>query len=308
MSKDLVMEIGREDKLRRLPDGFLAPPDRQRPPKHRLPAGATDCHAHVFGPFDRYKLAAERHYSPAELPGERYLRMLDEVGLARGVLVQGGAHGTDCGAMLAALDLAPERLRGVVAVTPDVCDEMLADMNRRGVRGARFSLPPGGLGKGAVGFEALAPLAPRLAALGWHAQVQAPAATLMEALPDLLGHGLPIVIDHMALIDPDAGVGGSCMEALLEALESGRVWVKLTPYRLSTQAPGYEDVAPIHKAMVAACPERMLWGSDWPHVHMKADMPIVGALLNVFDVWVDDADLQQRILVDNPARLYGFGA
>jgi predicted TIM-barrel fold metal-dependent hydrolase len=287
-------------------DGYLDPPEHSRPPERAPPPGATDCHAHVFGPFERFPLASQREYTPLALPGERYLRMLDEVGFSRGVLVQGSAHGTDCRALLYALALAPERLRGVVLLTPKVTDEELEMMNESGVRGARFSQPPQGLFKGAVGFEMLAPLAPRLARLGWHAQVQTTCAHFMSLAPQLLSYGLPIVVDHLGLADVSRGVGDASFHGILRLLGEERIWLKTTPYRLSKLYPDYPDVAPFYRALLAANPERLLWGSDWPHVHMSADMPDVGHLIDLFDRWTGDETLRRQILVDNPALLYGF--
>lgn len=290
----------------RPPDGFLPPPAQSRQPRRPLPPGATDCHAHVFGPFDRFPLAPERHYTPAELPGARYLRMLDETGLSRGVLVQGGAHGTDCRAMLDALDQGGGRLRGVALAGAGIDDATLADMDARGVRALRFSRGPAGPGPGAIDFGTLPALAPRMAALGWHVQVQDHAGGLVEVLPSLLSHGMDVVIDHMALVDPTRGAADPVFTRLLRFLERERVWFKLTPYRASRLPPAYDDMRPFHLALLSASPDRLLWGSDWPHVHLRADMPEVGSLLDLLAEWTDDAHLLRRILVDNPAALFGF--
>jgi predicted TIM-barrel fold metal-dependent hydrolase len=287
-------------------DTFLAPPDHPRRPQHLPPVGATDCHAHVFGPFDRFPLAPERHYTPSELSGERYLRMLDDIGFSRGVLVQATAHGTDCGALLHALDRGGDRLRGIALLAPDVSDEDLWAMHRRGVRGARFSRPPGELTQGSIGFEVLESLAPRLAGLGWHAQIWTPCGFLASAAPRLTTLGVPLVVDHMGYFDVSRGVTDPSFQVLLRLLGEGRIWVKLGSFRLSKRYPDYEDVAPFHRALVAVNPERLLWGSDWPHVSMRADMPDVGHLVDLFDRWTGDEALRRRILVDNPARLYGF--
>lgn len=163
-------------------DACLPPLERVSRPKLAPPQGATDCHAHVFGPFDRFALAHNRPYTPAELPAQRYLGMLDEIGFSRGVLVQPAAHGTDCRGLLNALDLDPTRLRGIALIQPDVTDHELALMHARGVRGARFGRPPPGMTTGSIGFEMLVQLAPRLARLGWHAQIWAPCDELGNRL------------------------------------------------------------------------------------------------------------------------------
>jgi predicted TIM-barrel fold metal-dependent hydrolase len=286
---------------------YLAPPDPPQAPQKAAPAGACDCHAHVFGPFARFPLAAERPYTPAELPAERYLAMLNRIGFTYGVLVQPVAYKTDCRALLNALDLAPTRLRGVALIQPEITDEELQQMHLRGVRGARFSDPPPGLTQGAVGFEVLEKAAPRLAALGWHAQIWAPAHRLGGLVQRLESLGLPLVVDHMGYFDPRQGTDSPAFTELLQLLRHNRIWLKLTAYRLSAQYPDYNDLAPFHRAALEANPARLLWGSDWPHVHMMQDMPNVGHLVDLFDRWLDrDTALRKRILVDNPAALYGF--
>jgi 2-pyrone-4,6-dicarboxylate lactonase len=272
----------------------------RRPP----PPGATDCHAHVFGPFDQFPLAEDRHYTPPELPRDRYLQALDRLGFARGVLVQAAAYGTDCRALMHALD--GTRLRGVALITPDISDEQLIAMHRRGVRGARFSRPPPHMSKGSVGLEALEELAPRLVRLGWHAQVWMPCDELVTHAHWLMRLGLPLVIDHMGMFDPCRGVADSAFQALLRLLGRGAIWLKLIAFRLSRRYPDYEDIEPFHRAIIAANPERLLWGSDWPHVHMHAGTPDTGHLVDLFDRWTADDALRRRILVDNPAVLYGF--
>lgn len=280
--------------------------EHPRRPQCAPPAGATDCHAHVFGPFERFPLESERHYTPPELQVAHYLRMLDDLGFSRGVLVQPSAHGTDCRALLHALDLDAERLRGIAVITPDITDSALAEMHRRGVRGARFSRPPGALHKGFVGFEALAQLGPRLERLGWHAQILTSCDHLVSMASRLTAPGLPLVVDHMGLFEPARGVGDPDFQALLRLLGQGRIWIKLTPYRLSKRYPDYDDIAPFHQALLAANPERLLWGSDWPHVDMTEHVPDAGHLVDLFDRWTGDETLRRRILVDNPAALYGF--
>jgi predicted TIM-barrel fold metal-dependent hydrolase len=275
-------------------------------PKRPPPDGATDCHAHVFGPFDRFPLTRDRLYTPAELPGQRYLGMLDDLGFSRGVLVQPIAHGTDCAALLNALNLDPTRLRGVALIQPNVTDNELAIMHAHGVRGARFSRPPPGMMTGSIDFDALPQLAPRLARLGWHAQIWAPCAELVAALPELLELGVPLVIDHMGMFDTSRGVSDASFQSLLRLLGDGRIWLKLIAYRLSKDYSDYAELAPFHKALLKASPKRLLWGTDWPHVHVSAHTPDTGHLVDLFDEWTADAALRQRILVENPAALYGF--
>lgn len=290
---------------KKMSDRFLQPPEHPRRPEKTPPLGATDCHAHVFGPFERFPLRPDRHYTPAELTVERYLRMLDDIGFSRGVLVQGSAHGADNGALLHALSVAPERLRGVASITPKVEDRDLERMHDAGVRGARFIQIPGGSAKGAIGFEALKPLAPRLARLGWHAQLQAPVAELAALLPGLLGMGLTLVIDHLGLPVAGRGVNDPSFQQLLGWLRSGALWLKLTMYRSSDRYPDYSDMTPFLQACLEANPARLLWGSDWPHVQMTANLPDAGHLLDLFDQ-AATTDMRRQILVANPQALYQF--
>lgn len=288
----------------------LAPSDPLPPivspkrPRNSIPANACDSHAHVFGPYTRFPLAADRTYDSPELPVAAYLSMLDAIGFARGVLVTASAYGTDNRAMLHALRTSPSRLRGIAVLDHRTPLEEMARMHAAGVRGARFSEAPGFTGT--VGFDELDQMAPRLRELGWHAQVWHVLGLFIPMADRLLRHRVPLVLDHMALLNVAKGISGSSFQALLRLLGDGKVWVKLTAYRLSQQFPDYEDGRPFHEALVAANPDHLLWGSDWPHVHMTRQMPDDGHLVDLFDEWTGGDVLRTRILVDNPARLYGF--
>lgn len=284
----------------------LSAPAYERQARLSPPPGATDCHAHIFGPFDRFPLAPERHYDPPAVQAQHYLGMLDTIGIARGVLVQPSAHGTDCGALLHALDSDRSRLRGVAVVQQDVTHDALRDMHVRGVRGARFSQLPGELNKGFVDFAVLEKVASKLGDIGWHGQLLAFCDSLLAWMPRLTALGIPLVIDHMGLFDAQRGSTDPQFRSLVRLLGSGRIWLKLTPYKLSKRYPDYADVEPFHRELLAANPERLLWGSDWPHVEMAQHEPETGRLLQLFDRWTGDEALRRRILVDNPATLYGF--
>ena len=290
-------------------ESWLTPPDPPSPPRYQAPAGATDCHAHVFGPLARYPLAPGATYQTQDLPVPAYLGMLDRIGLARGVLVQPSAYALDNGALLTALAAAPDRLRGIAVARADVADHELATMQAAGVRGLRFSAIAGATGHrytGTVGFDDLLALAPRLRALGWHAQVWTQAELFDVAAARLLQAGVPLVLDHMGHFDVSAGINAPNFQTVLRLLGAGRIWVKLPVYRNSQQFPDYADCRPFHDALLTANPEQLVWGTDWPHVGLKRDMPDVGHLLDLFADWVTDDKLRRQILVENPARLYGF--
>lgn len=283
-------------------------PAAQSQPRRALPAGAWDCHTHVFGPYERFALAAERSYTPPPAPVEEYLAMLDRVGLAHGVLVHPSAYGLNHEAMLEALDRAGPRLRGTAVATSAVTDAELAAMHRRGVRALRFVETGGPGGQrfvGAVGLDEFPGLAPRMKELGWHAQLWATCDTVVAAAPKLLVAGIPLVLDHMARFDVARGTQDAAFQELLRLLAGGGIWVKLTPARNSKRFPDYEDVRPFHDALLRANPDRLLWGSDWPYLRMGDATPDAGRLLDLLEEWCGDDALRRKILADNPACLYG---
>jgi 2-pyrone-4,6-dicarboxylate lactonase len=280
-----------------------------RKPSRMLPALACDTHAHVFGPYDRFPLAAERRYTPPLAPFEDYLAMLDLVGLSRGVVVHAAANGFDCRGTLDALARAPQRLRGIVVVPVQTPDGELDAMNGGGVRGVRFTeiaAPTTPMPAGTLTLADLADWGPRLGELGWHAQIWANCQRFVDAAPALLRQDLPLVLDHMGYFNGASAVSDPAFQSLLNLLESGQIWVKLPVIRNSSRSPQYADVRPFHDALLRAAPDRLLWGSDWPYIGLNNDPPNVGALLDLFDLWVNDDALREKILVANPAALYGF--
>jgi predicted TIM-barrel fold metal-dependent hydrolase len=280
------------------------------PPKQKLPPRACDTHAHVFGPASRFPYAADRSYTPPDAPLAMYLGMLDTLGFERGVLVQGSAHGHDNAAMLDALERAPQRLRGVAVADADTPAAELRRWHALGVRGLRFNhfFRDGQLHyRGGVTLESAQVLAPVMRELGWHRQLWIDVKDLPDTVPALNALGLPVVIDHMGRTDARAGIGAPGFQSLLRLLGEGGCWVKLSgAHRVSDNAPDYPEARPLHQALVAANPERLVWGADWPHPRMQGPMPDAGHLLDLFFDWTPDASARQRILVDNPARLYDF--
>ena len=288
------------------------PPRAPSRPKIPLPAGACDTHAHVFGPAARFPYAADRSYTPPDAPLEKYLAMLDTLGFARGVLVQGSAHGSDNSAMLDALARQPGRLRGVAAAGADVPPAELRRWHALGVRGLRFNhfFRGGQLHyRGGVPLDDARVLAPVMQELGWHLQLWIDVKDLPETIPILQSLALPVVIDHMGRSDARAGPATPGFESLLRFVGAGACWVKLSgAHRISRVAPDYPDAKSFHEALVAENPDRLVWGGDWPHPRMEEEMPDVGHLLDLFTAWTPDAAIRRRILVTNPQRLYGFPA
>lgn len=281
-------------------------------PKIPLPPNACDCHAHVFGPAARFPYAAERSYTPPDAPLAKYLAMLGTLGFTRGILVQGSAHGADNSAMLDALARHPERLRGVAVAGADIAPATLRQWHAGGVRGLRFNhfFRGGQLHyRGGITLDAARVLAPIMRELGWHAQVWIDVKDLPDTVPILREFALPIVIDHMGRTDARAGTDTPGFQSLLRLVGEGGCWVKLSgPHRLSQNAPDYPEARPFHEALVAANPDRLVWGADWPHPRIEGTMPDAGHLLDLFQAWTPDPAIRRRILVDNPARLYDFAA
>lgn len=280
------------------PRAITSRPDWQPPP------GATDCHMHIFGPHARYPLSPGRSYTPPEALVAGYQTMLATIGLHRTVVVQPSIYGTDNAVTLDAVAaLGQERARAVVVVDASFGPDALAAMAAQGTRGVRFNAVSGN-GTPLAQLEALAG---RIAPLGWHIQVYAHAAQLLELEPILARLPVPVVLDHMGGCRAADGVEAPPFQALLRLLRGG-AWVKLCGYRASAGAP-YADIAPLAHALIEAAPTRCLWGTDWPHPSLTTpeQVPDDGHLLTLLGQWAPEAAQRQAILVDNPARLYGFG-
>jgi 2-pyrone-4,6-dicarboxylate lactonase len=292
----------------------IAGPDpAPKTPDLPTPAGACDCHAHLFGPKERFPYAEGRGYTPPDAPLEHYLAMLDALGIERGVCVQGNAHGYDNRAILEAVARTPQRLRAVGITDLRAGPDELQRWHAAGMRGLRFHLfhpdhRPGYV-RG-VGLDVFEALRPTMVDLGWHMQVWCD----WRALPDLAGtlkgiaRDMPVVIDHMLSIDAALGPDHPSFVTLRRLLGEGACWVKVSgAYRCSEACPDYADARLLHEALVATNPARLVWGTDWPHPQVPAEMmPNDGHLLDLFNAWTPDAGIRRRILVDNPARLYGF--
>jgi len=285
-------------------------PREPSPPRRPPPPGAVDSHTHIFGPDARFPPVGQQSYPPPAAPYEAHAAMLARVGISRGVIVQPGVYGQDCSAIVDALGRAKGALRGIGVADAEISDATLEAWHAAGVRGLRFVEVPdpkaGGRWAGSVGLDDLERMAPRLKALGWHAQIWADCGKIVAAAPLLRRLGIPIAIDHMARVQTAKSIDDHDFQALLALLAEGLIWVKLSLCRVSTQRPDFPDLRPFHDALVAANPEQLLWGSDWPHVNMGDAAPDVGHLLDLFDEWLGDDALRQRILVDNPTRLFEF--
>lgn len=290
----------------------LPPHAAHAAPAFAVPPLACDSHAHVFGPYARHPLAQDRSYTPDEFPADAFIAHLDRLGLARGVLVTGSASGLDNGAVLEALQRYPARLRGVAVPSPATTDGDLDRWHEAGIRGVRVNLfqrDGHAVYRNGVGLDVLEALAPRLARRGWHAQVWIHAPDLPALAPRLLRLGLPLVVDHMGRMATARGVDDPGFVHLRRMLERGEAWTKISGADRNTAGGcGYADVDPFARALLQANPARVVWGSDWPHINYydSAQMPDDGALLNLLARWLPDARERERVLVHNPAALYGF--
>jgi 2-pyrone-4,6-dicarboxylate lactonase len=293
-------------------DAPCPPPREPTRPVVATPPHACDTHCHVFGPAGQFPYAADRSYTPPDAPLSKYLAMLDTLGFERGALVQGSAHGRDNSAMLDALERHPDRLRGVAVADRDTPAVDFGTWDALGVRGLRFNhfFRDGQLHyRGGVPLDDAKILAPTLKDLGWHLQLWIDVKDLPDTIPALKEIGLPVVIDHMGRTDAQAGTNAPGFQSLLRLLGAGGCWVKLSgAHRVSHMAPDYPDARALHVALVKENPEQLVWGSDWPHPRMEDEMPNAGHLLDLFNEWTEDDAIRRRILVDNPARLYGFPA
>lgn len=275
-----------------------------RKPRFRLPAGAVDAHCHVFGPAARFPFAPERKYTPCDAGKDRLFALRDFLGFARNVIVQATCHGRDNRALLDALAAAGDRARGVVSLDPATSDAELREMDAAGVRGVRFNFlrrlvdaPP---------KEECLSIARRIAPLGWHVVVYFEAADLPALEPFLKALPTPVVVDHMGRPEIGKGPDHPGFRAFLRFLEDNdHVWTKVTcPERLTRQGPPYDDVVPFARAVVARFPDRVLWGTDWPHPNMKSHMPDDGDLVDFIPRIAPAPAVQRKLLVDNPMRLY----
>lgn len=264
-----------------------------------------DCHAHLFGPYAQFALAPERSYTPPEATLARYLALLRQLGMTHGVLVHPSAYGDDHSLLFHALAAAPQ-LRGVVVARAGGAHGRFAGYRARGIRAARFSARsvPGGNFAGSAGMDDLHALAPVLADAGLHAELWTDTQALPGLAATLQALPVPVVIDHMGGFDPAAGVDAPGFRALLSLLESGKVWVKLCAYRNYLGRGDPQAGRPFHRLMAQANPERLVWGSDWPHLRVEP-APDTASLLALLAHGLDDEAMLERVLCSNPSALYG---
>ena len=288
----------------------VAPPDfHPRKPAIVFPPLACDSHAHICGPIARYPFYARRIYTPADTLLPDYEHMLDTLGVQRAALVQGSIYGSDNTVLLEALKAGRGRYRGVAVVEPDVSDQTLRALHKAGVRGVRMNIVDTKDNKGVLPMATLLPLAKKIKPYGWHVEF----LLHVDEFPDLdkLLEDFPVDVSfgHLGYMRTEKPIETPGFQALLRLLKTGKAWVKLTaPYRISPNPMPHVDVNAFAHALVAANAERILWGSDWGHIMLnwKIAMPNDGEIADLLGVWVPDKATRKKILVDNPAQLYGF--
>ncbi len=273
-------------------------------PDFKVPEGAVDAHCHVFGPADVFPYSPKRKYTPCDAPKAKLFELRDYLGFSRNVIVQASCHGPDNSAMVDALRTAGDLARGVAVVSPDVTDEELQEMDDAGVRAVRFNFVKRLVD--ATPKEVFMGIAERVAKLGWHIVVYFEAPDLEDLVPFLESLPTTIVVDHMARPDVSKGVDHPDFQRFINLLiRNDNIWTKVScPERLTVAGPPYDDVVPFARKLVETFPDRVLWGTDWPHPNMKSHVPDDGLLTDQIPRIARTSDLQRKLLIDNPMRLY----
>jgi 2-pyrone-4,6-dicarboxylate lactonase len=284
-----------------------SPDPAPRAPSFEVARQACDCHVHLFGPQSAFPYQANRSYTPHDATIADLRRMHGVLGIERAVIIQASVHGTDNRAVLAGVASDPMRLRGIAAVGEAVSDRELRDLHDGGVRGIRVNL----VDKGGMPFSSLGAfvqMADRIRDMGWHIELLVHVEEDAELRSLVRRLSVPVSVGHVGYTKAVKGIRDPGYQEFLALLRDGLCWVKLTgPYRISARdAFPYDDVVDFVHAVVEAAPDRTVWGSDWPHVIHYRQMPNDGDLFDSLLTWVPDAAIRQRILVDNPAKLYGF--
>ncbi len=281
-------------------------PNPHRPARFSPPPKACDAHCHVFGPADKFPFAAGRAYTPPDSGIDSFEQLQERLGLSRAVFVQASCHGTDNAAMVDALQRGDGRYAGVAMIDESFTETDIGALHDAGVRGTRFNFVAH-LG-GAPDMEVFWRIVERVVPFGWHIVLHFDAKDLPSHAEMLDRMPVPYIIDHMARVPVSDGTEQEPFQALLGLLADERAWVKISgAERLTADGPPpYDDVVPFAQALIAAAPDRVLWGTDWPHPNVR-HMPNDGDLVDVLADFAPDEATRNRILIENPERLYDFG-
>lgn len=273
-------------------------------PEFKVPEGAVDSHCHVFGPASKFPYSPKRKYTPCDASKEQLFALRDYLGFSRNVIVQASCHGTDNAALVDALNTAGDLARGIAFVDETVTDEELQLMDKVGVRGVRFNFVKRLVDTAPK--ETLKQIANKIRPLGWHVVVYFEAQDIDDIAPFLNELDMTVVVDHMGRPDVSKGVYSEEFEKFINMMESNpNIWTKVScPERLTQTPPDYSDVVPFARELVERFPDRVLWGTDWPHPNMKSHTPDDGHLVDVIPRIAPSEELQQALLVTNPMKLY----
>ncbi|MDB5651845.1 MAG: 2-pyrone-4,6-dicarboxylate hydrolase [Hyphomicrobiales bacterium] len=281
------------------------PDPHTKTPKFKLPPLSCDAHCHIFGPGDKYPYAPDRTYTPPDAPLEMFRALHAKLGIQRAVIVNASAHGTDNRVALDAIALSNGAYRAVANIDDTISERELRVLHEGGFRGCRFNFVRhlGGVPDMAVINRVVAMIAP----LGWHLNLHFDAIDLPEYAGMLSKLPVPYIIDHMGRVKASDGLDQEPFRILLSLMRNDqKAWVKVCgSERVSSSGPPFHDAAPFAAKLIETAPDRCVWGTDWPHPNVKS-MPNDGDLVDLIPLFAPDAATQQRILVDNPARLYGF--
>ncbi len=275
-----------------------------------MPKLACDTHAHILGPIAQYAYSPARVYTPPDCLLSHYQSMLATLGVARAVLVQPSVYGSDNTVMLDAMKAAGSAFRGVAVVENNISDAQIEQLNTAGVRGVRVNIVDVKDRKpGTLPMTELTALARRVALFNWHMEFLMHCDEFPDMDRTFADFPVDIVVGHLGYMKTSLGVNNAGFQALLRLMKTGKAWVKFTgPYRISGEALPHADTNAFAHALIAANPARVLWGSDWPHVMVKSAMPNDGDLCDLLSDWIPDAAVREQVLVNNPAKLYGFNS
>ncbi|MEG3176485.1 amidohydrolase family protein [Sphingomonas sp. RB3P16] len=278
--------------------------DQPSTPSYVPPPGAIDAHVHVFGPEADFPFSPKAKYHPEDATPEMLFALRDQLGFARNVIVQASCHGTDNAATLNAIAKSDGAARGVAVVSPDIDDAELQKLHYGGIRGVRFNFLKRLVDDAPK--DKFLDIARRIAPLGWHVVVYFEADILEELEPFLAAIPTTIVVDHLGRPDIAQGPGGADITRFVKLLDDHpNIWTKVSgAERLSPQGPPFDDFVAVIRPVVERFPDRVLWGTDWPHPNMEHRIPDDGTLVDVIPRIAPTAELQRKLLVDNPMRLY----
>ena len=284
-----------------------APDYEIRAPKIVFPSGAVDCHAHVCGPASQYPYAQERIYTPPDATLSQYQSLLNMLGVDRAVLVQPSVYGTDNRAMLVALTSNPKKFRGVAVIDPKIPDAELETMHHAGVRGIRCNVVDVTDKSKGLPIKELTEIAKRIQPFGWHLELLVHVNEYPDLATTFANFPVDLVFGHFGYSHSRHGVNDAGFQGLLELLRAQKAWVKMTgPYRICDGDFPYTDMRAFNNEVIQANSKRLIWGSDWPHVMVKKQMPHDADLCDLFGSWVTDPSLRKAILSDNPCMLYDY--